>query len=55
MTHQTISNMNGERKPCENTCGVMDILDPLSELFDVKEPVTKDYHKPHPVDENILP
>ena len=33
----------------------MDILDPLSELFDVKETVTKDYHKPHPVDENILP
>ena len=47
--------MNEENKPCENTCGVMDILDPLSELFDVKETVTKDYHKPHPVDENILP
>ena len=47
--------MNEESKPCENTCGVMDILDPLSELFDVKETVTKDYHKPHPVDENILP
>lgn len=33
----------------------MDILDPLSEIFDGKETVTKDYHKPHPVDENILP
>ena len=38
-----------------NTWGVMDILDPLSKIFDVKETVTKDYHKPHPVDENILP
>ena len=33
----------------------MDILDPLSEIFDGKEAVTKYYHKPHPVDENILP
>ena len=38
-----------------NTWDVMDILDPLSKIFDVKETVTKDYHKPHPVDENILP
>ena len=38
----------------ENTWGVMDILDPLSEIFDGKEAVTKHYHKPHLVDDNIL-
>ena len=52
--YEQVSDLNEESKPCENTWGVIDILDPR-EIFDGKETVTKDYHKPHPVDENILP